>query len=96
MFCGLALLADGSGFDCCGTTAGAGFGGGGDCSGPDGRALLGLVAEVGEPFSNGLNPKPAALADREKHKPIRRVKRNLIDSILTENPGKSSSNLVLE
>jgi len=73
-------LRGASGFDCGGGTIGACFtgGGGGDCEGPDGRALPGFVADVGELLPKGLEPNPAEAADKEKQKLARRIENTLI------------------
>ena len=78
------LFGDVSGFVDWGGTAGAGLIGCEGCSGADGRALFGFVGDVGDPFSNGLNPNPAQTADKEKKVPTRNIKKAFISNILTD------------
>ena len=39
---------------------------------------MGFVADVGDPFSNGLNPNPAAAAEREKQRLTRKIGANFM------------------
>jgi hypothetical protein len=39
---------------------------------------LGFVADVGDPFSKGLNPNPAAAAEREKQRLTRKIGTNFM------------------
>jgi hypothetical protein len=48
------------------------------------------VGDVGDPFSNGLNPNPAATADRESKAPTRNIKKVRIRRILTDIGKKSA------